>query len=98
VRTREFGIRTALGAGPRKVLGMVLGDACGLAALGIAAGWAGAILLTRSLTALLFEVKPGDPRVYAAVSVLLWVIALAATWVPARRAMSVPAAEALRSE
>src|SRR5438876_6230489 len=58
VRTREIGIRTALGASPGQMLGMVMRGACRLAGIGVALGWAGALVLTRSLAALLFEVKP----------------------------------------
>jgi putative ABC transport system permease protein len=98
VRTREIGIRCALGAGPRQVLAMVLRDACRMAGIGVALGWMGAAVLTRSLTALLFEVKPTDLRAYLAVCGLLWVVAMAATWVPARRALRVPAADVLRAQ
>jgi putative ABC transport system permease protein len=98
VRTREIGIRTAVGASPRQVFGMVMADACRLAAIGVALGWVGALVLTRSLTALLFEVKPRDQGAYFAVCGLLWVVAMTATCVPARRAMRVEPTAALRGE
>jgi putative ABC transport system permease protein len=98
VRTREIGIRCALGAGPRQVLTMVLGDASRMAAIGVALGWIGAAVLTRSLAALLFEVKATDPRAYLAVCGLLWLVSMAATWVPAQRALRIPAADALRAQ
>jgi putative ABC transport system permease protein len=98
VRTREIGIRTALGASPRQMFRMVLADACRLAAIGVALGWVGALALTRSLAALLFEVKPGDQAAYVTVGALLFAASIVATYAPARRAMRVEPVVALRSE
>jgi ABC-type antimicrobial peptide transport system permease subunit len=88
----------ALGASPGNVMGMVLRQGLALAGLGLAIGLAGAAAATRLLTKMLFEVKPGDPMTYAGVTVLLGVVALAATYVPARRATKVDPLTALRQE
>jgi putative ABC transport system permease protein len=97
-RTREFGIRMALGADGRRLLKLVLGHSALLVALGLALGIAGAVCLTRLLKALLFGVAPTDPATLAAMAVLLGAVALAASLVPARRAMKVDPSVALRSE
>ena len=96
--TREIGIRLALGASRRGVLGLVLRQGCAIAAIGIAVGLAGAAAVTRSLTTLLFDLTPFDPLTFGAVSVLLALVALAACYVPARRAMGVDPIAALRAE
>jgi len=70
-RTREIGIRMALGAEPRKVLGMVLREGLGLLAIGLAIGVVGALFATRALASLLFQVQPGDPATFAAVAAVL---------------------------
>ena len=97
-RTHEIGIRTALGAQRRDVLRLVLGDGAKLVCFGIAIGIAGAIVLTRLMTTLLFEVKPTDPETFAVVPIVLAIVALAACYVPARRAMRVDPMVALRYE
>lgn len=97
-RTREFGIRTALGAGGREVIGMVFGEGLRMAAVGLAAGAAGAFILTRLMTALLFEVRPSDPAVFLAVAVLLGAVASLASLLPSFRASRIPPAVALRYE
>lgn len=97
-RTHEIGIRMALGAQPRDVLRLVVGKSMAWAAAGVATGVAGATGLTRLLTNLLYEVKPGDPVVLMAVSVLLGCVALLASYIPARRAMTVDPMAALRWE
>jgi putative ABC transport system permease protein len=97
-RTREIGIRSALGARAAQIFGMVIGDAVRLAAVGVAAGLAGALALTRTLAVLLYEVKPSDPAPYLAMPVLLLLIGLPAAWLPARRAARVQPVVALRSE
>src|SRR5262249_53584909 len=94
-RTREIGIRTALGAGTRDVLGLVLGRALMLTAIGIAAGLAAALALTRLLGALLFEIAPTDATTFASVSVLLAGVSLLASYLPARRALRVDPTVAL---
>ena len=84
--TREIGIRVALGATPRGILMMVLGRGMSLALLGIAAGLAGALALSRLIRNLLFDVPATDPATFALVAVLLALLALLATYIPARRA------------
>ncbi|HKW35367.1 MAG TPA: ABC transporter permease [Candidatus Acidoferrum sp.] len=97
-RMHEIGIYIALGAQRRDVLRLVLGDGAKLAFFGIAIGIAGSIALTRVMTNLLFEVKPTDPETFAVVAILLAIVALAACYVPTRRAMRVDAMVALRYE
>ena len=97
-RTGEIGVRMALGAQSRDVLRLILGQGLGLTLGGLAAGLAGASLLTRFLAGLLFEVKPTDPLTYAVVAGLLALVALAACLIPARRATKVDPLVALRYE
>jgi predicted permease len=97
-RVQEFGIRTALGARPRDVLGLVIAGGMRLAAAGIAAGVGGALWLTRFLESLLFEVKPSDLPTFAAAVLLLAAVALAACYLPARRATKIDPMVALRYE
>jgi putative ABC transport system permease protein len=97
-RTREIGVRMALGAMPGRVLRAVVGQALGLAAGGIAIGGAGALALTRVLRTLLFGVSPTDPMVFAAVAVTLAAVAAVASWIPARRAAALDPLAALREE
>jgi ABC-type antimicrobial peptide transport system permease subunit len=97
-RTREFGIRMALGARPSHVLAMVLGHGVALVAAGILLGAAGSLVLTRALSSLLVNIPPHDPFTYAAVIVGLAAVSLTACWLPARRATHVDPVIALRSE
>jgi putative ABC transport system permease protein len=97
-RTHEIGVRMALGAGREDVLFQMMREGIVLAGAGIAAGVAGALALTRFMTSLLFEIKPADPATYLGVACLLLSVALAACYVPARRAMSVDPMVALRYE
>jgi putative ABC transport system permease protein len=97
-RTPEIGIRMALGATRGGILKMVIGRAMFLVAVGIAVGAAGAFVLSRYLKTLLFEVTPGDPWTYASIAILLAMVALAASLVPARRATRVDPMIALRYE
>jgi putative ABC transport system permease protein len=97
-RTQEIGIRMALGAQMSDVLKLVLKGGLALAAIGIAAGLAGAFTLTRWMTSLLFAVKPTDGLTFIAVSVCLLITALLACYLPARRATKVDPLVALRYE
>jgi putative ABC transport system permease protein len=97
-RTRELGIRVALGASPGAVLGLVLRHSLVLTAAGLAFGLAGAALLTRTLEALLFELTPLDPATFSSVTVAFVVAAGLAAVVPARRAARVDPLAALRTE
>ncbi|MEP6993652.1 MAG: ABC transporter permease [Acidobacteriota bacterium] len=96
-RIQEFGIRMALGAAPRAVLGMVLRQALALVLAGLGLGLAAALLLTRLISGLLYEIAPTDPATYLAVALLLFSAALVAAFVPARRATAVDPMVALRS-
>jgi putative ABC transport system permease protein len=97
-RTQEVGIRMALGAQPSHVFKLVIGQGMILAAIGMAAGLAGALLLTRVLASLLFGVSPHDPITFGGVTVLLGLVALLACYVPARRATRIDPLVALRYE
>jgi putative ABC transport system permease protein len=97
-RTHEMGLRFALGAARGDVLRMVLGQAARLAIAGIVIGLAGALLLTRWMSTLLFGVEPTDPATFAAVAAGLAAIALTASALPARRAMRIDPIVALRQE
>ncbi|HEV8600589.1 MAG TPA: ABC transporter permease [Gemmatimonadales bacterium] len=97
-RTRELGVRLALGADRGAVVRMILGEALGLVAVGIGLGLGGALVLDRTLTALLFGVKPGDPLALVLASVLLLSVALLGSYAPARRAARVDPMETLRAE
>ena len=96
-RTHEFGIRMALGARPGAVLKLVLREAMMLVALGLALGLVGAHLLARLMSSLLFEVNATDPPTFLAMSFVLVIVALSASFFPARRATSVDPMIALRS-
>ena len=97
-RSNEIGLRMALGASPATVMGLVLRQGLALAGIGLAIGLCGAVAATRLLTKMLFEVQPGDPVTYAGVVVLLGVVALAASYIPARHATRVDPLIALRQE
>jgi len=97
-RTGEMGVRIALGASRGDILKLVIGRAMLLVATGILAGAAGAYALSRSLQMLLFEIQPWDPLTYAALAVALPLVALAACYIPARRATRVDPMVALRYE
>jgi putative ABC transport system permease protein len=95
-RTNEIGIRMALGASPSTVLRMILLQALSLAGIGLTLGLAGALVFSRVLQSMLFNVKPTDPSVFAGILLLLLGIVLLAGYVPARRATKVEPVEALR--
>jgi putative ABC transport system permease protein len=97
-RTHELGIRVALGAERRDVIGLVLRQGVTLVGIGVALGLAGAWALTRVLTTLLYEVTPTDPLTFLSVPVLLIVVAILACWLPARHASRVDPITALRYE
>jgi len=97
-RTHEIGIRMALGAQRRDVLGLVVGQGMRLALLGVGIGLAAGLAVSRVLQTLLFEIKPTDPLTFTAVSLALIAVALLACWLPARRAAKVDPMEALRYE
>ncbi len=97
-RMREFGIRMALGASARDVIGMVIGQGVKLAFIGLAIGLAGALGLTRLMTSMLFGVRPSDPLVFLSVAAALMAVAGIASLIPSIRAVRVRPAIALRYE
>ena len=97
-RTREIGIRLALGARRKEVLLLIVGQSARLAVLGVGIGLIGALLLTRLMSSLLYGVAASDPLIYTVVALLLLMVALAASYLPARRAMRVDPVVALRYE
>jgi predicted permease len=97
-RTNEIGIRMALGAQPGRVQQMVLGEASWMVAAGVAVGIAGALALGRLIGTMLYGLKPWDPSTFALSAALLILVALGASWIPARRAAGVDPMKALRHE
>jgi putative ABC transport system permease protein len=97
-RTHEIGVRVALGASRADVLALVVRQGLVLALTGSAIGIAGALLLSRLMSSQLYGVSPTDPITFVAVSVLLTLVALAACYIPARRAMQIDPMVALRYE
>ncbi len=95
-RRQEIGVRVALGAQPRTVLGMIVGRGMTLAIAGVAIGVAGALLLTRSMQSVLYGIEPSDPWTFAQVIAVLLGAALLASWLPARRALRIDPVTALR--
>jgi len=94
-RTREIGIRMAMGSAPADVFRSVVGQGLRVTGLGLVVGIASSLLLTRLVRSLLFDVQPGDPRVMVAVAVVLGFVGLAACLIPARRATTVDPVSAL---
>jgi predicted permease len=97
-RTHEIGIRMAIGAQPRDVFRMVLGQGMLLTVVGLAFGLVGAFALTRLMTTMLFGIKPTDPATFAAVAVVLAMVAVIACYIPGRRATKVDPVTSLRYE
>jgi len=97
-RTHEIGIRLALGAHPGDVMRLILGQATRLALIGVAIGIAAALALTRLMTKIIFGVNAHDPLTFAGVAFVLVIVALAACYIPARRAMRTDPMVALRYE
>jgi ABC-type antimicrobial peptide transport system permease subunit len=95
-RTQEMGIRRALGAQPSDILGLVVGQGLRLALVGVAIGIAGAFALTRLMSTLLFHVSATDPATFVAVALVFLLVALAASYIPARRATRIDPMAALR--
>jgi putative ABC transport system permease protein len=97
-RTHEIGIRMALGAPPQGILSLILREGLLLTSIGLAAGFGGALFVTRTMNALLFGVSPTEPIVFAIVAILLLTVATFACWIPARRAMRFDPMEVLRQD
>jgi ABC-type antimicrobial peptide transport system permease subunit len=97
-RRQEIGLRVALGAPPRAVLRSVVGRGMLLAAAGVAVGVVAALLLTRWMQGVLFDIQPSDPTTFGQVILVLLAAALLASWLPARRALSIDPVNALRYE
>ena len=97
-RTAEIGVRLALGAQRREILTLIVFQATPPIALGVGAGLAGSLALSRFIETLLYEVKPADPLTFAIVAAVLAIVALAACWIPARRAARLDPVVALRSQ
>jgi ABC-type antimicrobial peptide transport system permease subunit len=97
-RTREFGVRIAMGATRQDLFGLVVGQGLRLPALGVAAGLAGAFGVTRVIEHLLFQISPTDPVTFGGVAGLLMIVALLACWIPARQATRIDPLTALRCE
>jgi ABC-type antimicrobial peptide transport system permease subunit len=97
-RTREMGVRVALGASRRDVLRLVVGEGMRLVGIGLIAGLAAALPLSKSIAALLFDVTPRDLTVFATVPLLLGAAAALASYLPARRATRVDPVVALRGD
>jgi putative ABC transport system permease protein len=97
-RTQEIGIRVALGATRQHVIRMVVAEGLKIGACGMILGVAAALVLTRLMSGLLFEVGEWDPLTFVSLPLLLMVLAIAASWIPARRAVSIDPIVALRAE
>ena len=97
-RTREIGVRSAIGASRGQIAGLIVRQGLWKGGIGVVLGLIGAALLSRSMTTLLFNVRPTDPAVYAAVSFVLIAVALLASYLPARRAARIDPLIALRDE
>jgi ABC-type antimicrobial peptide transport system permease subunit len=97
-RTREIGVRLALGAARGDIMRLIIGRVLGIGLAGVAIGVLSAIPSMRLLTALLYQVSPGDPLVFTALSLVLLAVAVLAGYIPARRATRVDPLTTLRAE
>jgi ABC-type antimicrobial peptide transport system permease subunit len=97
-RTREIGVRGAIGATRGQIIQMILKQGLWKAAIGLGVGLVAAWFLSHTMTSLLFQVKPNDPIVYVGVSALLLLVAVIASYLPARRAAKIDPMDALRAE
>ena len=97
-RSREIGLRMALGADASRVVGMIVARGVGLAAGGMVLGLAAAWALARTMSGILYGIAATDPGTYAAVGALLCAVAAAACWIPARRAVAIDPIAVLREE
>jgi ABC-type antimicrobial peptide transport system permease subunit len=97
-QTREIGIRMALGAAPNGILRLVIAHGLKLTLAGVAIGLGTSLVLTRFISSLLFGISPTDPLTFADVAIALTLVAVAACWIPARRAMTVDPMIALRHD
>jgi ABC-type antimicrobial peptide transport system permease subunit len=97
-RTREIGIRMAMGARPGTVERLILGQGMVLTLIAVALGWPAAWMLSRLAASFLYGIQPHDAFTFAVVPPILFMIALAACWIPARRAASIDPLQALRAE
>lgn len=97
-RTREIGVRLAIGAQPRRIVVMVLGNAARLVLAGLGIGMTGALAVSRFLSGMLFETSVHDPISFTVAPVLLLAVALASAWIPAHRAATLDPVRALRVE
>ena len=97
-RTREMGVRLAMGARRQDVLGLILRRASWLTGAGIVTGLVLAFALARGVANLLRGVRPDDPQVFITITVVIAVVALVSSWIPARRAAKIDPMKALRSE
>jgi ABC-type antimicrobial peptide transport system permease subunit len=98
VRTREIGIRTALGAQRKNIVRLMIKEAAIISFVGIAVGLSVAMAVTRLLSSLLYGISPTDPLTYAAVSVFVALVVVTAFYIPARRATKINPLDALRYE
>jgi ABC-type antimicrobial peptide transport system permease subunit len=96
--TRELGIRMALGATPGGIANMVIRQGVFLGGLGVAVGIAGALVLTRFLSTLLFGIEPTDPITFVAIGFLMLIVAVISSYIPARRAARIDPVISLRTE
>ena len=97
-RSREFGIRVALGAKPGQIIGMVVGQNLRIVAIGLILGMVAAVPATRMLRGLLFQVQPNDPGTFVAIGVMLAAVAAVASYLPAHRGTRVDPISTLRSD